>query len=435
VNRARWRRIRAIQRLRALRWRRKVIQAGYTTGLVFFITGCITGTWVSRLPAIKDAVGIGDAQLAVAFLSLEAAAIAGLQVGGVLVPRLASRASLRWALPLFTAVLVLVGVAPNLLALSLSLAALALANSVVDVAMNASGVAVQQTLDRPVMSRLHAMHSLGGLAGAGLGALAAWAGIGTAAHFLVVGLVATAAALLAGPRLLPPVIEQEPRGADLVVTAEERPAGGDNGGEATRTRPGWRSGWTRTLLTAALVAFCLSFADGAANNWSAIYLRDTLGSGAALAATAVAVLLAAQTIGRLAGDRLVARFGPRRILRLGAAVAGTGFGGSLLIAHPAAGIVGIALLGLGLSVTVPVTLSAAGGETGVPTSVAVSRVATLGYAGSFIAPAAIGAVAGLSGLSVALFLPAVLLLLAAAAAVLLGPISATGRRLTPEAAP
>jgi hypothetical protein len=74
---------------------------------------------------------------------------------------------------------------------------------VVDVAMNAHGVTVERRLGRPVMSGFHAMYSLGGTAGAVLGALAAGAGLGRTHHFLLIVLAGIAVAVPATGMLLP----------------------------------------------------------------------------------------------------------------------------------------------------------------------------------------------------------------------------------------
>jgi hypothetical protein len=126
-------------------------------------------------------------------------------------------------------------------------------------------------------------------------------------------------------------------------------------------------------------------------------------------------LLASPTItlmaaGRLAGDRLIIRFGPSAVFSGGASVAGLGMAAGLVMSYPAAGFAGLALLGLGLSVTVPITISAAGRMPRLPTAVAVSRVATMGYLGSFVGPAVIGVLAEGVGLTWALGLPVVLIL-------------------------
>ena len=128
----------------------------------FLLTGVISASWASRVPAIKDDLGLSDGRFAVALLGLEAGAVLGLQLGGLVVPRAGSRRALTASLLMFSGTLLGPALAPSLLVLAASLFSFAVLNSVVDVAMNAQGVAVQRLLGRPVLSGLHAMHSLGG---------------------------------------------------------------------------------------------------------------------------------------------------------------------------------------------------------------------------------------------------------------------------------
>src|SRR5919198_1854686 len=170
--------------------------------VTFLVTGALFATWAARVPAIKQHLDLSDGQLAAALMALNAGAVAGLQLGGVLVPRLGSRPALRLALPAYAVALLGPGLAVSLVTLSAGLFALAAANSVVDVALNAHGVALERRYGRPILSGLHAMHSLGGILGAGVGALAARA-VGRTPHFLAVAAAATLAAVAATRLLLP----------------------------------------------------------------------------------------------------------------------------------------------------------------------------------------------------------------------------------------
>ena len=77
--------------------------------------------------------------------------------------------------------------------------------------------------------------------------------------------------------------------------------------------------------------------------------------------------------------------------------------------------VGFGLVGLGAANIVPVLFSAAAQTPGVPPSVGVAAVATLGYSGFLIFPLILGFVADAYGLTVSL---AIVLLMGAAIAVL-----------------
>jgi fucose permease len=370
----------------------------------FLLTGVLFATWAARVPAIKHDLGLSDGQLALALMALNGGAVAGLQLGGVLVPRYGSRPALRLALPAFAVALLGPGLASSLATLCAGLFALAVANSVVDVAMNAHGVAVQQGYGRPILSSLHAMLTLGGIVGGALASLAAWLDVGVSAHFLAVALLSTGAGLAATRRLLP---------ASIDATGVPARAAGS----------GWLRGWSGRVVALGALGFSLCLAEGSVNDWAAVYLRDQLGTGAGTAAAGVTVFMGAMTVGRLTGDRLAGRFGPVAAFRAGTAVAGLGFVAALLADRPAAGLAGLAVLGGGLSFTLPLALGAAGHLPGVPAAAGVARVSTLSYLGAFTGPGMIGALVGAVGLAAALSLPALLLTATALGARAVAPAS------------
>jgi hypothetical protein len=367
--------------------------AGVGAAAYFLLTGIIFATWASRVPAIKGGLDLGDGQFAVALLGLEAGAVLGLQLGGLIVPRVGSRQALTTSLVVFTCALLGPAFAPSLLLLAVSLFAFAALNSVVDVAMNTQGLALQRLLGRPVLSRLHAMHSLGGVLGAGAGALAARLGAAPPQHFFACA-AAAVAGLAARPLLLPSRFD----------AAEEQ----------SEDRPGglrrWFGDWSGSIALLGALAFCVTLAEGAGLNWSTVYITESLGGTEAVGAVVLGVFLGAVTLGRLAGDRLVSRFGAVRVFRAGAIVAGAGFGGALLLDAPAAGLVGLGLLGVGIANALPLAIGARGNAPGETPATAAARVSTLGYLGSFVGPALVGGLASLSSLPLALGLPALLVL-------------------------
>ena len=360
----------------------------------FLLTGIIFATWASRVPAIKGGLGLGDGQFAIALLGLEAGAVFGLQLGGFLVPRVGSRRALPASLAGFACALLGPAVAPGLLTLTASLFVFAALNSVVDVAMNTQGLALQRLMGRPVLSRLHAMHSLGGVLGAGAGALAARLGTIPPQHSFACAVAAVAAGLAAWPLLL----------LSRFDAGEE----GSEAGAGGSTR--WFAGWSGSIALLGALAFCFTLAEGAGLNWATVYVTESLGETEALGAVALGVFLGAVTLGRLVGDGLVSRFGAVRVFRAGAILAGLGFGVALLVETPAAGLVGFGLLGAGIANALPLAIGAGGNAPGETPATAAARVSTLGYLGSFVGPALVGGLASLSSLPLALGLPALLVL-------------------------
>ena len=159
-----------------------------------------------------------------------------------------------------------------------------------------------------------------------------------------------------------------------------------------------------------LAFFCL-VAEGAMADWSAVYLRDTLGTAPAFAATGYAAFSVAMATGRLVGDTLRAKLRAALLVRLSGALAAIGLGAALLTAHPLATLAGFACVGLGLANIVPILFTAAGRTPGGATGTNIAAVASAGYFGFLVGPPVIGFVAQLTTLAGGLGLVVILLAL------------------------
>jgi predicted MFS family arabinose efflux permease len=345
------------------------------TTIHFFVTGAIFASFASRIPALQDRLDLSPAQLSLAFLALNGGAVAGLPGGSVLARRAGGRASLRLGFAIYPPALIVTALAPGLLWLCLLLAVMAAANSVIDVAMNVQGVALERRAGRPLLSGLHAAHSFGVLAGGVAGMGAAAAGLRPLAHFGAVALLATPSALAATRALIE---DREPRDPQR------------------RARPG------RRLALLGLLAFCAFLCEGGASDWSAVHLRSGRGASEALAAGAFVAFSLALACGRLAGDRVVAAVGRSRAVRGAGLLAATGLGLALATDATAPTIAGWAVFGAGISLIAPAVIAAAPALGGTDAPAAIGAVTTIGYLGAFAGPPLIGALAEPVGLSAAL---------------------------------
>ena len=167
------------------------------------------------------------------------------------------------------------------------------------------------------------------------------------------------------------------------------------------------------IIVLGLLALCCLLSEGAAGSWSAVYLRDNLGTSAGFAALGYAAFSVMMAVGRICGDRLVARFGPSRLVRACGVVAAVGLAAGLISGDPAGALIGFALFGAGLSITFPQLLSAAGNVAASRSGRGIAGVAGIGYLGLLGGPVAIGAFASLVGLRLALAVPVVLMLFVA----------------------
>jgi MFS family permease len=370
---------------------------------VFFLNGAGIGNWVVRIPSVRDQLGLTEAALGVALLGVAAGALVAMPLAGRLVARHGSRPVTRAGAVAFAVALGLPALAPSLPLLCLALVVLGAGNGTLDVAMNAQAAAVERRYARPIMSRFHALFSLGGLAGAALGGAAADAGIPAASHLALVALVAGVAAAGSAAGMLPARADATPEHASFA-------------------RP------SRPLVVLGIVAFCVLFGEGAMADWSAVYLRDAAGAGPGLAAAGYAAFSLMMAAGRGVGDALLARLGPARLVAGAGALAAVGLAAALLVGAPWAAVVGFGFVGAGLSVVFPTVLATAGRVPGTAAGPAIAAVSTMGYTGFLAGPPLIGFLAHALTLRGAL---AVVALTSAAVALLAG---ALGRAAAPARA-
>ena len=357
-------------------------------GVVFVLYGAVSGSWAARIPWIQAALQLDPGTLGLALLAPAAGAVCTMPLVGRLVARVGSRTVLRGCVPLLAGSLALPALMPALPQLVGALALYGAAGGALDVAANAHGVEVERRVGRPVMSGLHGMWSIGGLLGAALAGVVAARGIGAPLHLAAVavaaGLVGTAAAL----RLA------HPGGA-----AEPLPAMG-------LRRP------SRRVLLLGVLGFCALFTEGAAADWSAVYLRSVVGTSEGVAAIAFAAFSLAMATGRLVGDRVVAALEPVRVVRTAGCLGAAGLAGALLVPSTATGLAGFALLGLGMACVVPLAFAAAGSGDAAGSGEAfggraIASVATISYLGWLLAPPSIGGLAQATSLTAALGLAVV----------------------------
>ncbi|KUO04677.1 MFS transporter [Streptomyces caeruleatus] len=358
----------------------------------FFGLGLVMAVWGARLPAVQQAAGLSTAGLALVLLAAALGMVAGLQAAGRLarparLPALVTGGAIGLA-----ACLAALGACDSLNALLVVALLFGVAHGVLDVGVNSAAVRCQDAIGRPVMGAFHASYSVGALLGAALAAVSAH--LSYTLLFVAVGTVAGAAACAAARA-----------NRCLVTTAPELAP------DPCRPVPQTSGGLSRgqLWLLGALAAATL-LGEGAAADWAAVHLHG-LGATAAVSAAAFGFYSGAMAAGRLAADRLTARYGVPAVVRTGAALAALGLATGLADSTIVFALAGWTVFGLGLSVAVPSLITAAG--PGGPR--AVAHVSVTGYVGLLAGPALIGALATLTSLTTALLLPA---LLAAAVAFL-----------------
>ena len=347
--------------------------------VVFAGNGVLFASLFARLPEVQARLALGDGELGLALLGAPVGLVAAVWPAGAWISRAGSRRVGVVAGAGYVVALALPSLAGGLGTLLAAMCALGATSGMLDVAMNAQGVTVERAYPRRIFSSLHAAFSFGVLAGALSGGLVAEAGVPLTAHLVATGGLVGAAFAAAFPVFLP---DGE---------------GGRTGARGVAfVRP------TGPLLALGAVALCTLLAEGALNDWSAVYLADVHAAGPGLAAAGLAAFSVAMGVGRLIGDPLAERIGGARLARSGLLVAAAGFAGAALAPGAAAALAAFVTLGLGLAAVYPLCLRLATEQPGVSAAGAIAAVTTTGYTGFLAGPPLVGFIAEAASLRTSL---------------------------------
>jgi fucose permease len=366
--------------------------------VVFFVFGALAATWVSRIPLIKDKLGLSAAELSLALLASPVGLLSAVLLVSTLVGRFTSGVVTRWAVLAAAIAVVLPAFAWSLGSLAAALLAFGLTMGTLDTAMNTQAVAIERAYRKPIMSAIHGMFSVGMLFGAVVGAGAAHADVDPRLHFVAAAACLGALGIWQARSLLGPEADVPLRSADEdVAQGTARPRLADH----------------PYLWVIGAIALCSLFAEGAVDDWSGVYLHEAQDASFAVAPLGTAACAIGMAVGRFCGDAVIARHGRQATLWRTSLVAAAGMTLAVVAPTPAVAIAGYGILGLGVATIVPIALTLAGNTNGVPPVWAVSRVTVIGYAGLFGSPPVIGLLAEATSLAAALIVSAVLLALVA----------------------
>ena len=354
-------------------------RARFAVNVLFFVNGALIANVFPRLPAIKAQLDLSNGQLG--------AAVGAASFGALLAGPLAGAASARFGsgrLAVATGVvyglaLPLLGVAGGWPALAAAFVLLGVLDVLMDVAMNAHGLRVQERYQRSIFNAFHAWWSIGATAGGLVGAGAAALGVPIPVHLLVVGVLLAAAVALSGRWLLP----------------EPQPVPSPQQGDAAR--PLGRIGLLGALAPLAALSVAAAFVEDVPGSFGGVYLRDWLGTSAGVAGLAWVGFVGGMTAGRLLADRVVDTYGAKPVVRAGNAFAAVGLGVALLLDQPAAAIVGFTAVGVGASATIPSLFVLAGRRTERPAD-GIALVSWATRVGFLASPVVVGLLADAVGL-------------------------------------
>jgi len=354
--------------------------------ITFITNGFTAGTFVARIPDFKRILEISNGTLGGSLLFVSIGVFLALRPAGKSAARHGSNPVVFWATLALAIACVLVGLLLSLQWFWISLFLLGYSIATQDVAMNAHAVLVEQRAGRRLMSAFHGMFSVGTLIGGILGGLFSQWEITPLNQSLVLMVIYIAAAFVVRPMYLPAEADKHDFSA---------------GPRAKHPFIFWILGFFG--LFAAI-------SEGAAGDWGGVLARDAFGATPFVSTLPYIVFCTAMIIGRFSGDYLAHRFGASLVIASGGIISGTGLTIGLIVGGIPAIMVSWFLLGIGLSVVIPLMFSAAGTLATkkyagvIAPSEAVAKVSGVSYFGFVLGPPMIGFIADLIELRSTLFL-------------------------------
>lgn len=354
---------------------------------MFFTNGVLFSALLPRYPELKEHFGLSDVQFGLTVVGFAAGAICAAAAAAPLIRRWgATRVTWAGSVALAT-MMAVAGGSPTVWVFAAALFVAGVLDAVVDAAQNVAGIAVERSYGRSIINSMHAVWSLGAATGGAIGAVSAALDVPIGLQMIVNGTAWSLVALIAS-RLVK-------AGAALQPVVEERPV---------PTRAGSRRAW-RLLAPLVLLAICGTLIEDIANNWAVLFMRDETTAPVAVAGLAITVMIGAQFVGRLLGDRMTDRWGRESVARAGGVLIAMGMGVAAVSPTAAVALAGFALAGFGSATLVPAAFAAADRVPGLSAGTGVAMLGWLMRLGFLLTSPSVGALSDATDLRVALVIP------------------------------
>lgn len=332
----------------------------------FFLSGLCFASWASRIPTIKSALDINDAELGSLLFVMPISQAIGLPISGWLASKFETRWPLVFAMIIHALSLFLIGLSQSIILLIIAMFVFAFFMRIQNIAANAQALTLQKQYNKKINGSFHGLWSFGGIAGVGLSTLFLSFDIGIKTHLLIVAIIAITITLIASKYLI--VGDKAASGNKLNLTKPDK----------------------QILLLGILVLFA-AICEGGMFDWSGVYFKeivkvDTFTAGYLIFMTCMA-------FSRFFSDYVIKLIGMKSMFMFSAILMATGMSIAVIFPTFWPAMIGFSLVGIGTSSIFPMTFYLAGTSKKYSPSIALSIVVTYAMIGVLIGPVLIGYIA------------------------------------------
>ncbi len=350
----------------ALETHKKRVRAAIT--LFYFGQGLAFASWASRIPLIKNQLGLSEAQLGTVLLMLPIGQLLTMPLSGKLVSKFGSHSLLPIVASLYSINLLAIAFATNGIQLGILLFLFGIIGNMCNISVNTQGVLGENIYKKPIMASFHGSWSLAGFTGALIGLLTTNLHLSTVQHFLLIFAILNINIFLNRSYLAPP-------------------------SERSITKSSFSFKPDQVLISLGIVGFCSMAIEGAMFDWSGVYFNDIVKSPQQLVTLGYASFMIMMATGRFIGDFVLQRIGRQRTLQVSGILMFTGMMLSVVFPNIYTSTFGFMMVGIGVACNIPTVYSIAGKHATIPSGMAIAMVSTVSYLGFLMGPPLIGYIA------------------------------------------
>ncbi|MGV3460747.1 MAG: MFS transporter [Flavobacterium sp.] len=348
----------------------------WAVGLFYFGMGLCFSTWVSRIPNIREAMGMSEAELGTLLFCIPFGQLFIMPFSGQIVNKYGSHKTVVLGLCLYVCALTGLGFAQERWQLMAALFFFGIFSNLTNISVNTQGIYTEGLFRRAIMSSFHGAWSTAGFTGGfiGLGMMAL--GIGTALHFIIsAGIILVIIAL----------------NYKFLVKVKSAPM------------PAKRKLFTKPdpmLLWLGVMAFCCMVSEGIMFDWSGVYFKDVVHVPESLTTLGFTAFMVMMALGRFMGDIVIQKFGRKKVLQIAGCLVSVGLIAAVLLPYIVSATIAFMIVGVGVSTIVPSIFGLAGRNPNVPPSIALQTVSSVSFLGFMIGPPVIGYIAHATSLRI-----------------------------------